>query len=63
VSKKIVCGFEIEARPRRISSDAPTTIYLHKLGSSESSWMTPTELRAFISALSTELLRAETEER
>jgi hypothetical protein len=30
---------------------------------SESTWMTTTEQRAFISVLSTELLRAETEER
>lgn len=58
----IVCGYEIKAQPKRLSSDAPTTIRLHKLGSSETSWMTPDELRTFISALSAEL-RAATEER
>ncbi len=62
MAKQIVCGYEIDAQPKRLLSDSPTTIHLHKLGSSEHTWMTPVELRAFISALSTELLRAETEE-
>lgn len=60
--KLISCGYEIESQPKRISFDKPTTIYLHKMGSAESSWFTPAELRAFISALSTALLDAETSE-
>ena len=44
-------GWEIVTQPKRVSSDAPTTVRMHKLGSPDTHWFTPDELLQFASKL------------
>ncbi len=48
MSKRIVCGYEIDVDKRFMQ---PTTIRIHKLGAHETSWLTPHELDTFIAEL------------
>jgi hypothetical protein len=61
--KAIIQGWSIETNPHRISSDPPTTIRLHKLGTNESHWFTIDELRAFAMLLDEAARKADDEAR
>ena len=61
MKKTIIQGWSIETNPRRLSSDPPTTIRLHKLGELHSSWFTIDELREFARVLDEAARKADDE--
>jgi hypothetical protein len=57
--KQLACGFSIEPHRKRITSDDPASVRMHKLGTNETTYMTPAEARLLSAALHQAAIHAE----